>query len=385
METAYSYLWYWLMDNKKIDLEISQVVGKIINGYGVDYLKANSGIKPLLMDLLPKYVNERELLIKALSLNVGVDLYASWERNGKVLTNAKQNAERILKEAFIAATAAKRVIRWLCNSFDVKEALPRHAYQGKLCSSPSIATKFSYEKVVDAEKNISKMQSIADRFLNTTTKNMHVSKDGNKLEARYEADGTVLKKINLYCTNFTIEAKVSRIAAHAFANAKFLESVTFTNNVEVIEREAFWGCTRLKNVVLLPGVKIMGEGLFRGCIELVSVILPASISEISACMFKNCVNLSNINIPASLERIASEAFSGCHNLREIRCPDSLFFIDTKAFWGCSNLKKVFIPSNVREIGAEAFSGCSNDLCVDILNNDYAFEYCRRNDIKCHLL
>lgn len=77
METAYSYLWYWLMDNKKIDLEISQVVGKIINGYGVDYLKANSGIKPLLMDLLPKYVNERELLIKALSLNVGVDLYAS--------------------------------------------------------------------------------------------------------------------------------------------------------------------------------------------------------------------------------------------------------------------------------------------------------------------
>lgn len=109
------------------------------------------------------------------------------------------------------------------------------------------------------------------------------------------------------------------------------------------------------------------------------IIIKYGTKEIEERAFECCDKFTNIEIPDSVERIREEAFYYCSNLKNITIPNSVWLIEGDAFYGCKKLRSIIIPDSVEEIGYGAFNKCNN--LVVHTNNEYAIEYCKKNNIK----
>lgn len=90
--------------------------------------------------------------------------------------------------------------------------------------------------------------------------------------------------------------------------------------------------------------------------ELKSIIIPYIMNEVPDDCFFNCQELAEVDLNA-VERIESEAFAYC-----------------------TSLKNIFIPDGIYYISDTAFEGCDVTLYFHN-NNEYAIDYCRRNNME----
>lgn len=80
---------------------------------------------------------------------------------------------------------------------------------------------------------------------------------------------------------------VTGIKASVFKDNLNIESVSFPDTLENIEKNAFSGCSNLKNIKL-----------------------PGSVVKIGDCAFADCYPGANIEIPLSVKKIGDYAFRG---------------------------------------------------------------------------
>lgn len=114
---------------------------------------------------------------------------------------------------------------------------------------------------------------------------------------------------------------VKSIAARAFADAKYLHSVTVPETVTVIERGAFENCTSLAEISLPDKLKVANGNMFKDCRSLRRVVLPAEADIIRPYTFYKCSGLEEVVLPKTSCILHSKAFCECPNLSGIVFPE----------------------------------------------------------------
>lgn len=363
--------------------EISLAIGRIINSCGGNVLQPEDKMKYLLMDLLPKYANERRLIWTALHNGVGIQMYESWQKSGTINDQARRSCKRRLQDAFVADEAAEMVIAWLEAAFAVRERLPV-ADDGPQGDTRTVAEAVSRKAVNNgtgieagrtgntaAKVEESSLLSFAQRFLSAS------SRSGRNSRMTGSNAGNSSQPIGRYI----FDEGIASIEPREFAGASQLREVIFTNSITKVGDEAFANCTLLKNTALLYNMTQLGNGIFKGCSSLERLGLPATLSHLPRALCKRCSSLINVNLPQRLREIGDEAFRECTSLQELRLPDGLESIGNRAFMGCSGLQKLRIGRKVKYIGRDAFLGCGRDFSLEIDNNTLAIRYCILHKIK----
>jgi hypothetical protein len=144
-----------------------------------------------------------------------------------------------------------------------------------------------------------------------------------------------------------------------------LVSVTITRE-ERIEKEAFANCKYITSVTLPSTVRQIDDYAFYGCEALFSVNIPDGVTKIGKYAFNACDRLYNIFIPNSVTSIGEAALAagGALNYLTVGADNGVYhsyyncIIETASNKLIAVCKTSIIPADIRTIGAGAFAGLS---------------------------
>ena len=178
-------------------------------------------------------------------------------------------------------------------------------------------------------------------------------------KVKYIGDWSFAECSNLTSVGFSSASRTSVSSLDSIANYAFydtnLKSITFPDNVRVIEYNAFESCDALATVTLPSNLEYLGSGAFQYCYSLTSIVIPDKVKQIKDYTFYNCP-LESIVFPSNLESIGAYAFSRCA-FTSIELPSTLKTLSERSFEYCYSLESINIPSGVEHIGVHAFYDC----------------------------
>ena len=177
---------------------------------------------------------------------------------------------------------------------------------------------------------------------------------------------------------------VYNIGEKAFADCKYLESITLPSTLKSIKADAFKNCIRLCEVDIPEGTTSIGDSAFEGCKSLTSAVIPEGVKKIPNNLFYGCKLLTDVSLPDGVISIGDGVFAQCSSLTNIELPESTTKISSGAFLNCGGLKKIVIPDNVTSIADDAFDGC-NAITIYASVNSYAIEYAKANGIAWEII
>ncbi|MBQ1927036.1 MAG: leucine-rich repeat domain-containing protein, partial [Proteobacteria bacterium] len=151
------------------------------------------------------------------------------------------------------------------------------------------------------------------------------------------ANGKNLSKIH-------IEAPVTRVGKHAFANLPNLKSISIETRSDMhieIEDGAFQNCTSLESVNI-DNISSLGKKCFYNCQKIQKLKLSDTCESIGHKCFAECAALYAIKLPRALKRLEDKTFyhSG---IRDIAWPKSLTYIGEGCFKNCNQLRTAMLP------------------------------------------
>ena len=183
------------------------------------------------------------------------------------------------------------------------------------------------------------------------------SKDG----VLFSKDGTTLMiypaaKVGSY----TMPAGTVRTADYAFAEARQLTAITWTDGFQTIGGYTFSGCTSLTTPVLPESLTSIGENAFELCGAFSGTLLiPKNVISIGRYAFYQDTGLSGIEIAAEsqLSRIGYGTFAYC-GIQSFTVPRSVSTMGQEVFTGCENLRTITFEaeSQLSNLAAWTFSG-----------------------------
>lgn len=137
-------------------------------------------------------------------------------------------------------------------------------------------------------------------------------------------------------TEVVLPQSIKTIERNAFTDCRYLRSIVFGNQLEVICFEAFRGCMNLQKIKFpASSLKRLERGIFQDCFALENIELPA-LTYIPADMFRYCLGLKSVTVPSTVKRIGTEAFKECRHLNFI-LGDNIE-VGHKAFYNCASVK-----------------------------------------------
>lgn len=149
--------------------------------------------------------------------------------------------------------------------------------------------------------------------------------------------------------------------------AKYITTVSVSNDISSLGKYAFAYCKNVKVITLPSGLTSLPDGLFYGCSSLETVEIGAAVSSIDKTAFYGCGALENIKV--SGENTIYSLVEGClvetatntliRSNSTGTIPASVVYIGYGALSGSSKLESIVIPDAVKRIGYGAFSGCSS--------------------------
>ena len=179
------------------------------------------------------------------------------------------------------------------------------------------------------------------------------------------------------------------LAAYAFEDCRYIDSITLACDLTDIGNYAFVGCTSLQSLSIPNTVTHIGTYAFSECSGLQKLTIPQSVMTLGYAAFYRCTGLTELTlpfagtsrsngstfaelfgdtnrIPASLSKVvvtdstsvADNAFSNCSGIDEIIYESDVLRIGNSAFMNCTSLTGFSMPGTVTSIGSSAFSGCS---------------------------
>ena len=139
------------------------------------------------------------------------------------------------------------------------------------------------------------------------------------------------------CNNsVTIPDGVRVISENVFKNS-IIESITFPNTIEYINKDAFSGCIYLTSVIFPPSLKTIGENAFKGCnLKYIHFSECKNLISIGNNAFYNIPTISHIHLYScnNLISIGEYAFSRCP-ITSLTLPDTIETIGDFAFANCN--------------------------------------------------
>ncbi len=107
---------------------------------------------------------------------------------------------------------------------------------------------------------------------------------------------------------------VKYVANQACRGNDGITELYLPSTIVSIGEYAFAECDNLVKVVI-KGSETIGYSSFRNCKALLSVSFPNNLTVIDDSAFENCTMLGKTKIPASVKKIGVDAFIGCGRLR----------------------------------------------------------------------
>ena len=120
--------------------------------------------------------------------------------------------------------------------------------------------------------------------------------------------------------SLTIPDSVTTIGVSCFYNNIRLTKVTFGADLQSIGACAFMGCVSLSSVSFSPATTpllTINANAFANCKYLASLTLSNAMPTIKSGAFAGCTMLRRITVPSLMSTIESNVFSGMENLNEI--------------------------------------------------------------------
>ena len=199
-----------------------------------------------------------------------------------------------------------------------------------------------------------------------------IVEDGNtKYDSRNNCNAIIETATNTLiagCQSTIIPDGVTAIKSRAFADCKYLRSITIPYTVKSVDSEAFWNCSSLTSITVEDGntkydsrnncnaiIETATNTLVLGC---KTTTIPYGVTSIKQNAFIWCTALTSIHIPNSVRSIEREAFWCCSGLTSVTIPNSVTSIGENAFYECEKLTTITIPNSVRSIGKDAFQRCN---------------------------
>ncbi|MGN0877709.1 MAG: leucine-rich repeat domain-containing protein, partial [Kiritimatiellia bacterium] len=120
--------------------------------------------------------------------------------------------------------------------------------------------------------------------------------------------------------SLTIPDSVTTIGVNCFYNNIRLTKVTFGADLQSIGACAFMGCVSLSSVSFSPATTpllTINANAFANCKYLASLTLSNAMPTIKSGAFAGCTMLRRITVPSLMSTIESNVFSGMENLNEV--------------------------------------------------------------------
>ncbi|KAK8875664.1 hypothetical protein M9Y10_005838 [Tritrichomonas musculus] len=176
----------------------------------------------------------------------------------------------------------------------------------------------------------------------------------------------------------SIPSYIKRIGSHAFNECKFLKSVEFQSNSELITiGEKSFLKTSIGSIQIPATVEMIDKAAFFLCksLKLVDFQSGSKLTVINEDAF-NSINIQKVSIPSSVVEIGNKAFNSCIHLNSLKFEEDskLQKIGDEAFF-LTAIKSISIPSSVVEIGEKSF-----DACYDLTNVEFQAD-CKLKSIK----
>lgn len=259
-------------------------------------------------------------------------------------------------------------------------------------------------------------------FLNFDYNTKEFENENNTLFYILDKNGDVLyngKKYKLL-TDLIIPKEIANINSMAFLGFSQLKSVTFHNDIKVIDDGAFMDCINIHELTLPKNLEVIGNSAFANT-PINELVIEENVRKIDSYAFAHCFNLESITILNKTCEIEDNSFmhdcflkinisdevcdqyyiitmlysSGLSTYRRhpeisplveydnacyigsannnykfliypkditidnVKIHEDCEYITTIGFRDCLNLKSVVIPKNVKEVGSYSFSDCTN--------------------------
>ena len=191
-------------------------------------------------------------------------------------------------------------------------------------------------------------------------------------------------------TSITIPNSVTGIGNNAFRKCSSLTSITIPNSVTNIGDGAFGYCSSLKSVIwdakntvrakevfeespietitFTDNVEIVPAGICNGMSSLTSVSIGNSVTSIGSSAFANCSSLTSITIPDNVTTIGGSAFYNCESLTYATIGNGVTIISNNLFSYCSSLTSVTLGNSVTGIDKEVFAYCFSLTSITLPNS-----------------
>ena len=213
---------------------------------------------------------------------------------------------------------------------------------------------------------------------------------------------------------YVIPNGTAAIAARAFNDADYLESVVIPDSVVKVEANPFTRCINMKRlmvsdtnpalaliqnnlydkaerrlissiseaekIVVPEGIVTIGDYAFVCYYAAKQVVLPSTVTSIGDSAFEYRSSLVVINLPEGLTSIGDRAFYHCEKLAQLTLPSTLTHMGANCFEE-SGLTEISIPQGVDTIAEKAFASCKSLARVSLPSDlktirDQAFYACR---------
>ena len=193
-------------------------------------------------------------------------------------------------------------------------------------------------------------------------------------------------------TTITIPGSVMEINNYAFNNCTSLNSIVFSDGLEIIGLHAFEKCTSLTKLDLPDSVSTIGNYAFANCSSLTEFHYPRNWTTVTreggfsfdefGHNFDNDTKLNTVSIPEGVTKIPRGAFAYASYIKNITVPNTIKTIGVEAFKGCTAITNIDWKNGIESIGFAAFEGCTNLASLDLPDTVasigcYAFAGCEK--------
>jgi hypothetical protein len=247
----------------------------------------------------------------------------------------------------------------------------RNVYVDQIRMSPKCKFIGDYTFFAGGGKNVF-YEGTLDTYLQTTfTTNMsHPSYsrnadwyfNGEKLENIIIDDVTKINDYLFYGMNIktlSIGASVKEIGIQSFYNCKQLESINFSEGLEIVNASAFAECSKAIINFLPNSLKVIeNHAFFNGTNRTGSLVIGDNVEKIGYLTFYYWT-VNSIKIGNGVKTIEAEAFNNCTKVTTMVIGSGIQSIGEKAFLDLYKLHTVTVLAETPPAFNDSFNGCNS--------------------------